>query len=188
MSVTGGIERPFGGVGELARAPVGVTAQTISLFDVGTTPLTTVTTTIYMASILLPENLPVNQIGTLVTVAGTETGFWVALCDAGRVVRAVSANTAAATTGFFNQSVLPVSGVPFVTPFAGLYYVALGTVSTVAPQVGAMAALPTVAAASGLPFYCGTSATAATITPPPVGTTLGVITGVAAAQFYAQTL
>jgi len=188
MTVTSGIERPYGSVPELVRAPVGVTASTINYFDIGTTPLTTVTTTIYMASILLPANLPINQIGTLVTVAGTETGFWVALCDAGRVVRAVSANTAAATAGLFNQSVLPTSGVAYVTPFAGLYYAALGTVSTVAPQVGAMSALPSVAAASGPPIYCGTSATAATITPPPVGTTLGVITGVAAAEFYAQTL
>ena len=170
MTAMAGVERAFSTVQELSRAPVGVTAQTIQLYDVGTTPLTTVTTTTYMASILLPENLPVNQIGTLVTVAGTETGFWVALCDAARVVRAVSANTAAAAAGFFNQSVLPVSGVAFVTPAPGLYYVALGTVSTVAPQVGAMAALPTVAAASGPPIYCGTSATVASAVPPPVGT------------------
>jgi len=38
---------------------------------------------------------------------------------------------------------------------------------------------------SGPPIYCGTSATAATTTPPILGAQLGALTGVASNEFYA---
>ena len=75
--------------------------------------------------------------------------------------------------------------VPYTTTYSGLFYVAVGTVSTVAPQLAALGALPSVAAVSGPPVLCGTSATAATTTPPAVGTALGALTGVATNEFYA---
>jgi hypothetical protein len=197
MTVMLGVERPtsadlFTAAGENYRMPVSATvagqqavAATCPLSSVGTTPLTTVTATIHCSSIVLPQNLPVRNIVSLVTVAGTVTGFWVALLDAGLIVRAVSANTTTPSTGFFSQSVLPPSTVPFVTAYSGLFYAAIGTVSTVAPQIGTQAALPTVAAASGPPVYCGTSATAATVTPPAVGAQLGALTGVASNAWFA---
>jgi hypothetical protein len=194
MTTMLGIERPFSGdvvgaYGENYRAPLissaAPVAQTIPLPAVGTTPLTTVTATIHAASIILPVNQPISKLVTCPTVAGTVTGFWVALLDASLIVRAVSANQVVVTTGFWSLSVLPPSSVPFVSPYAGLYYVAIGTVSTVAPQVAAQAAAPTVAAVSGPPIYCGTSATAATTTPPILGAQLGALTGVASNEFYA---
>jgi hypothetical protein len=194
MSVTTGIERPFSSaglnaIGENYRAPAVASAvpvqSTVPLFAVGTTPLTTVTATIHCASIVLPQSQPISRIVLCPTVAGTVTGFWVALLDAALIARAVSANTTTVSTGYFAQSVLPASAIPFTTWYAGLWYIAVGTVSTVAPQIAAQAALPTVAAASGPPVYCGTSATAATTTPPIVGAQLGALTGVASNEFYA---
>jgi hypothetical protein len=196
MTVTLGIERPFsadvvGAYGENYRAPllgttpVAPVGQTVPLHSVGATALTTVTATIHCASIVLPQNQNVSGVGLCATVAGTVTGFWVALLDASRIVRAVSANATSVTTGHALTSVLPASAVPYRTTYAGLYYIALGTVSSVAAQVAASAALPSVAAVSGPPVYCGTSSTAATTTPPTVGTQLGALTGVASNQFYA---
>ena len=186
MDVVGNVERPFGSFPgpELSRQPVGALASTIPLTAVGTTPLTTTTTVTNCASIILPENLTVTSLGLLVCVAGTATGTWLALLDNGLRVRGVTANSAGLATGFQNVAL----GTPFVTPYAGLYYVAYGTVSTVAPQVAAQAAGPTVAGVSGPPVYAGTTSTAASTTPPAVGAVLGALTGVAAAEFYAQIL
>jgi hypothetical protein len=189
-----GIERPFSAplintYGENYRAPVIASsvpvAQTVPLTAVGTTPLTTVTATVHAASIILPQNQAVSKIALCATVAGTVTGFWVAILDAALIVRAVSANATSVSTGHAATSVLPASNIPYVTPYAGLYYIAVGTVSSVAPQLAAMAALPSVAAASGPPVICGTSSTAATTTPPIVGAQLGALTGVATNEFYA---
>lgn len=198
MSVTSGVERPFSGapigLGDLYRTPFSGTTpttpavgQTVPLSSVTATALTTVTATVHCSSVVLPQNQPIRNIVTLVTVAGTVTGFWVALLDAGLIVRAVSANTTTPAAGFFSQSVV-TGAAPFTTGYAGLYYVAVGTVSTVAPQLAAQAALPSVAAASGPPIYCGTSATAATTTPPIIGAQLGALTGVATNEFYAHLL
>lgn len=190
-----GAERPFSGFDpEFYRAPQvtiagvsqQVTGQTIQLLDLGATALTTATTVINCASITLPRGLPVNNLGLLVTVTGTVTGFWQALLTRGLQVIAVSANTTAPTTGFFNQSVLPTSGVAITTPYGGHYYHAFGTVSSVATQVGAASVAPTAAAMAGPPVYAGTSATVATTTPPTVGTILGALTGTTTGLFYGQ--
>ena len=151
------------------------------------TAFTTTTATIHVASILLPRNLPVSALTCIGTTAGTETGFWQALCTQGMIVRAVSANTAAFTTGFFTQSVLGAASLPYITEYAGLYYYIIGTVSSVAVQVGASAALVSAAAAAGPPIFCGTNATAATVTPPPVGTQLGANTGTAGGLIFGAT-
>ena len=184
MTAFGVLERPYSGpvVNELSRAPAGVTAQTSQLFDI-TTAFVTVTTTIYAASIVLPRNLVVANLGCLVTTAGTVTGFWQGLLDAGLGVRAITANTAAPSTGFFNQA----ATVAYTTPYAGLYYYVLGTVSSVAAQVAATSAAPTAATFAGPPVYQGTSATAATTTPPPLGTVLGALTGTVGGLLYGQT-
>lgn len=165
---------------------VQIQAQTIALSDLGATSLTTATTVINCASIPLARNVPLTNLGLLVTVAGTVTGFWQALLTRGLQVIAVSANTTAPTTGFFNQSVLPSSGVATLTPYAGLYYHAFGTVSSVAPQVGASTVAPSAASMAGPPVYAGTSATAATVTPPTLGTILGALTGTTTGLFYGQ--
>ena len=192
MTALTGIERPFSGnivtsTGETARMPVGALAATIPLTSVSSTTLTTVTATIHCSSIIIPSGTPLRNVTVLPSVAGTVTGFWVAVLDAGLKVMAVSANFAAVTTGFWTIPVLPVSTVPaYTSSLTGLHYIALGTVSTVAPQIGANPASLSVAAVSGPPVICGTSATAATITPPPVGTQLGALTGVATNEFYAH--
>lgn len=188
-------ERPYSGYDpEFSRVPqvtVGgvslqVTGQTIQLQDLGTTALTSATTIINAASIVLPKNLAINNLGLLVTVAGTVTGFWQALVTRGFQVIAVSANTTAPTTGFFNQSVVPSSLVPTLTPYAGHYYHVFGTVSSVAPQVGAAVVAPSAAALAGPPVYAGTFATAASATPPAVGATLATLTGTTTGLFYGQ--
>ena len=180
--VTGQTEGPFYSVPDLIRAPVGVLASTIPLSAVGTTPLTSITTVIQVASIILPENLTVTNLGLMVAVAGTATGSWIALLDNGLRVRAVTANSAGLAAGFTNVAVTAAIN----TSYAGLWYMAVGTVSTVAPQYAAQAAGPTVAGVSGPPVYCGTSATVASTTPPVVGTVLGALTGVAANELYGQ--
>lgn len=194
MTQSFSVERPFVFNPELLRGPqatvggvlVQPSAQTISLFDVGAAALTTATTVINAASIVLPANMPLNQLGLLVTTAGTVTGFWQAIVDRGLRVIAVSANTTAPTTGFFNQSILPASGVATVTPYSGHYYHVFGTVSSVATQVGAATVAISAASMAGPPVYAGTSATAATVTPPPVGTVLGALTGTTTGLFYGQ--
>jgi len=196
VSVFLGIERPFsadvvGAYGENYRAPLLGTVlappvgQTVPLHSVGTTPLTTVTATVHCASIVLPQNQPIARVGLCAVTAGTVTGYWVALLDSGLIVRAVSANAVTVTAGHALTSVLPASSVPIVTAYSGLFYIAVGTVSSAAPTLASQAALPSVASVSGPPVYCGTSATAATTTPPAVGTQLGALTGVASNQFYA---
>lgn len=195
MSVIAGVERPLSGVDvpnqlENYRLPLSttggaVTAQTVRLSQ-ATATLTSVSTTIYAASVILPINLPVNNLTLIVTTAGTVTGFWTGLVDAGLIVRAVSANTTAPATGLFTQSVLPSSSVPYRTPYSGLYYVIWGTVSSVVPVIAANAALASAAAAGGPPVFCGTSATAATTTPPILGAQLGALTASATAEFYAH--
>jgi hypothetical protein len=178
------IERPLSAFNaDLSRAPTGVTGQTCPLESIGVTPLTTSTTTIFMSSIVLPMNLQINNLGIIVTTAGTATGTWLALVDAGMRVRAVTANSAGAATGFFNPAVTAA----FVTTYAGLWYVAYGTVSSVAPQVAAGPVAPTAATFQGPPVLAGTNATAASTTPPTVGTVLGALTGTATANFYGQT-
>ena len=193
MSMLAGVERAWGGsgaggfpYGEAARlAAIAGTTYNGSVTGcthpngvaIASTAFTTTTATIHVASILLPKNLPINALTCVGTTAGTETGFWQALCTQGMIVRAVSANTAAFATGYFTQSVLPASAIPYVTEYSGLYYYIIGTVSSVAPQVAATAALVSAATAAGPPIYCGTNATAATIVPPPVGTQLGANTG-----------
>ena len=184
MTAFGVLERPYATPvqNELSRVPAGVTAQTCQLFDI-TTAFTTVTATIYAASIVLPRNLPIVNLGCLVTTAGTVTGFWQGLIDAGLAVRSVTANTAAPSTGFFNQAA--TGG--YVTPYAGLYYYILGTVSSVAAQVAATSPAPSAASFAGPPVYQGTSATAATTTPPALGTVLGALTGTVGGLLYGQT-
>lgn len=152
-----------------------------------TTAFVTATTVINIASMLLPKNLPINQLVCFGTTAGTETGFWQGLTTQGMIVRAVSANSAAFTTGYFPQSVLPASTVPYITEYAGLYYYILGTVSTVAPQVGATAVLVAAAASAGPPVYCGTNATVASAVPPAVGTALGANTNTTGGLIWAAT-
>lgn len=196
-----GVERAWGGgpagtfpLVETARLPAVagttyngfVTGQTTELANISAA-FVTVTATIHVASILLPKNLPIFQLRCIGTTAGTETGFWQGLCTQGMIVRAVSANTAAFATGYFPQSVLPASGIPYITEYAGLYYYIIGTVSTVAPQVAATTALVSAASAAGPPIFCGTNATAATTTPPPVGTQLGANTGTAGGLIYGDT-
>ena len=194
MTSMAGIERPFsgnviGGYGENYRSPLITNAPpvaaTVPLHSVGTTPLTTVTATVHCASLNVNINQPISKLVTCVTTTGTVTGFWYALLDAGLIVRAVSANVAATSAGYFSLSVLPASNVPYVATYSGLFYVAVGTVSSVAVQLSAQAAAPSVAAVSGPPIYCGTSATAATTAPPIVGAQLGALTGVASNQFLA---
>ena len=196
MSLSAGIERPWAGgtLAEGARLPAVagttyngfVTGQSVQIFDVAAA-FVTATTVVNVASILLPRNLPVFQVGVIGTTAGTETGFWVALATQGGIVRAVSANTAAFATGFQNFSVLPANAIPYVTEYAGLYYVAVGTVSTVAPQLAAASPAPTAATNAGPPVYAGTAATAATTTPPALGASLGALTGTVGGIIYGQT-
>lgn len=195
MTVGFGIERPIQGQTstELLRAPAStvtatgsVTGQTISLFDV-TTSLTVVTTTIYASSYVLPKNQPIANLGCLVTGAGVAvTAFWQALIDSALVVRAVTANTTVLTTGFFNQPITATA--PYVTPYGGLFYHVVGCAfTTTAPTLATATPAPSAAVFGGPPVYAGTSATAATATPPAIGTTLGALTGAVGALFYGQT-
>lgn len=197
MTVMFGQERPVSGFDPTllrspqatvpATFPNGVTASTVPI-NAPTATLTTVTATIHCASIVLPKQLPVNQLGVIVTTAGTLTGYWLALLNAGLQVIAVSANSAGpGGTGIQNAAVTGLSNGG-TTPYSGLYYIALGTVSSVALVVAANVAGASVAAFSGPPVVAGTSATAATTTPPPVGTTLGALTGVASNLFYGQVI
>ena len=181
------IERPFSWpMGVTGTEPYAANASTISISDIAATPLTVVTATIHCSAIGLPANLPVNNLGSLVVGAGVAvTGFWLALLDAGLKVRAVTGNLTTLVAGFQTQAVAGPSAGGFTTGYAGLYYVALGnTFTTTAPTVGAGPTMPSVAAASGPPVFCGTSSTAATATPPTVGTVLGALTGVASNRFY----
>jgi len=197
VTVMYGQERPFAAFDpSLARAPQatapatfpnGVTASTVPI-NLASATLTTVTATIHCASIVLPKQLPVNQLGVIVTTAGTLTGYWLALLNAGLQVIAVSANSAGpAGTGIQNVAVTGLANGS-TTPYSGMYYIALGTVSSVAAVVAANPAAASAAAFSGPPVVAGTSATAATTTPPPVGTTLGALTGVASNLFYGQVI
>lgn len=197
MSVIAGVERAWslgGGPVEFARLPAvpgtsfngSPTGQTVSLFDVAST-FTTATTVVNVASILLPKNQPIFACGLISTTAGTVTGYWQGIATAGGIVRAVSGNIAAAPTGFLWQSVLPANGIPYVTEYAGLYYFFLGTVESVANVVASATAFPTAASAAGPPVYCGTAATAATTTPPALGSSLGALTGTVGGIIFGQT-
>jgi hypothetical protein len=203
MSISAGVERGWiGGGGTFAeqqRLPAvpgavgtaslnaAVSGQTIPLGQVSTA-LALATTVVNVMSITLPRNLPIFQCGYVVTTAGTETGQWTGIATQGGIVRCVSANlTGSAATGFVWQSVLPANLIPYVTEYAGLYYFFLGTVASVAVQVGADTALVSAATGAGPPVYCGTAATAATIVPPLVGTSLGALTGTIGGPIYGQT-
>jgi hypothetical protein len=201
MSISAGVERSYnvggGGFVEQQRAQANVagttllsglvTGQTISIYDVAST-FTTATTVVNVASILLPRNLPIYTCGCSVTTVGTVTGFWQGIATQGGIVRAVSANVAATSLGYFNQSVLPASLIPYVTEYAGLYYYFVGTVSSVATVLASATAFPANSAlGSGPPVYCGTAATAATTTPPALGSSLGALTGTVGGIIYGQT-
>jgi len=187
MTLVSQIERPFSWPVGITGTELGVAnASTMSLSDVAATPLTVVTATIHCSAIALPQNLVVNNLGTLVVGAGVAvTGFWLALLDAGLKVRAVTGNLTTLVAGYQTQALTGPASGGFTTGYAGLYYIALGnTFTTTAPTVGAGPTMPSVAAASGPPVLCGTSSTAASATPPAIGTVLGALTGVASNRFY----
>lgn len=201
MSVSAGVERGWSNAqlveqqrlpavpGALGTANLNalVSGQTEPLY-MATTALVLATTVVNVASIILPRNLPIFQCGYIVTTAGTETGQWCGIATQGAIIRAVSGNlTGSAATGFVWQSVLPANNIPYVTEYPGLYYFFLGTVASVAVQVAASVALVSAATGQGPPVFCGTAATAATIVPPAVGTSLGALTGTAGGLIYGQT-
>lgn len=185
MTVVSTIERAYTPPSELGRTPSSatsvITGQTLPIWGV-TATLSLTSTTIYCASIMLGKNQPVSNLGAIVTTAGTVTGFFLALLDAGLTVRAVTANQTSLSTGYQNFAV-----TTYLAAYAGLYYVAVGTVSSAAAVLGAGAAAASAATNAGPPVYAGTSSTAATTTPPAVGTTLGALTGTTTALFYGQT-
>jgi hypothetical protein len=198
MSISAGVERPWaagGGISETLRAPAvtgttyngTVTAQTFPLSSISALALTPVTTVIYCTSILLPRNLPVYQMGILTSTASTVTGFWFALATQGGLVRAVSANAVADVAGYDNLSVLPANSIPYVSEYAGLYYFCWGIVTSVAGTVAGQITPTTATQYAGPPVYAGTSATAATTTPPALGASIGTIAGaIAGFPIYGQ--
>lgn len=211
MSITSGVERPYqmtqpsnlsalDGIVNLvpvssvaitatngpAVAGAQVTAATLQPAQI-TTAFTLVTTTIYCMGILLPKNLPVSQIGSFPTAAGTTTGYWYALADNGLVVRAVTANQAAgpaSTNVYLRLSCTPANNLAYVTAYTGLYYLCLGVVTSAAGTQGATAAAVNAGVYAGTPVIVGTSSTAATTTPPVTGTVLGALTGTVGGTLY----
>jgi hypothetical protein len=212
MSMAAGIERPYNllqpsavsaldGVVDLvppstvaitatngpAVAGAQVTGATVPTPALITAAFTLVTATIYAMGVLLPKNVPVSQVGSFPTAAGTTTGYWYALADNGLVVRAVSANQGAgpaSTNTYLRLSVTPSGNLAYVTAYAGLYYLCLGVVTSAAGTQGATAAAVNAAVNAGPPVIVGTSATAATTTPPAVGTVLGALTGTTGGTLY----
>lgn len=162
---------PAAAVAETVPRTVGAQSVTIA----------TVSGTVYMQAVYIPNNTVVNSISTVVgSQASTNdvTINWAALCDNTRKVLAVSANATAQLTpaGFNNTLALTA---PFTTTYGGVYYIAY--------TVGATTTQPTLTGVTAagteltkiVPILAGTSATAGTATPPLVGATLGAITATA---------
>lgn len=140
--------------------------------------IATVSGTVYMQAVYIPNNTVVNNITTVVGTTASSNDVtinWAALCDNTRKVLAVSANATAQLTpsGFNNTLAL---GTAFTTTYAGLYYVAytVGVTTTQPTLCGKVAAGTELSKI--VPILNGTSSTAGTSTPPAVGATLGAIT------------
>lgn len=166
---------PASGVAETIPRAVGAQSITIA----------TVSGTIYMQAVYIPNNTVVNNITTVVgSTASTNdvTINWAALCDNTRKVLAVSANATAQLTpaGFNNTLALTTA---FTTTYGGLYYIAytVGATTTQPTLTGVTAAGTELSKI--VPILNGTSATAGTATPPAVASTLGAITATANAIY-----
>ena len=191
MSVLAGFERAYGAgaqsSGELVRGSVqyaGATAyagqpvaQTVPIWSASSTVVLTTTGQTFGSSIVMPKNQPVFQIGVWCTAVGTAITTWMALVDAGGIVRATSAaaSTIAAAAAFY-QSVLPANGIPYTSAYAGLYYVVIyGAATTTGVTLAATPAVGTTQLA-GPPVLGGTM-TNFGATPPAVGVSVGAVTG-----------
>lgn len=159
--------------------PTSAVAETVPRYaGADSVTVATVSGTVYMQAVYLPNNTVVNNITAVVgSTASTNdvTINWAALCDNTRKVLAVSANaTAQLTPAGFNNTL--AMGSAFTTQYAGLYYVAytVGVTTTQPTLCGRVAAGTELSKI--VPILQGTSSTAGTATPPAVGATLGAIT------------
>ena len=171
----------------LSLAPSGATAQVFER-GLGQAYFSGLTSgTAYCSAIELPGGLAVNSLSLLVgsTAFTGVTHGWYALADAGRVVRAVSADQSGAWGTAFAAAPLSVSAAGYVTPAWGLFYAVFCATFTGSGSFPAL--VPNVGGLGGLaPILSGTSTTGLT-TPPALGTTLAALTHVPAGRFYAST-
>lgn len=166
----------------LAIAPSTAVAETIPR-AVGAQSVTiaTVSGTIYMQGIYIPNNTVVNNINVVLgsTASSNDVTInWAALCSSARVVLAVSANSTAQLTPAASVVTTPLSAA-FTTTAAGFYYIAwtVGVTTTQPTLTGVTAAGTELTKIA--PILAGTSSTTATSTPPAVGATLGALTATA---------
>lgn len=139
----------------------------------GTFTLPTAATLTIAGGFVLPAGRTWSQ-ATVFTTATVGSGYtvrWVALIDAGGVVRAVSANsTVALTASAVNTIVFGASYTPTADARAFLGFAFAGTAAPVlmATAVGQAAFF------GASPVLCGASATTVTATPPTVGTSVSL--------------
>lgn len=180
MALPGNRQYPGGGwrsAWNPSAAPAVLELDRRSMFT-GTLALTTAKA-YGMGGLTAPAGKPLSSISLWATAAGTVTGRWVAavrLSDG--MIMGVSTNAGSAfnlnaiTTQSFAAAWTPTVDTPF--------YVAFGIVASVVPTLIASAAGANTTFLAQAPVFMGTFATAATTTPPTIGTSpLGALTAIA---------
>lgn len=143
-----------------------------------------VTATLYfIGPFTLAAGVPLTGVRLWATVAGTVTGRHVGLADANRLILAMSANAGSAFNA--NAKTDQAFSAPYTPPkdIVGAYVV-LGLVASVTPTLIASAAGDATFLGQ-VPILCGTSSTAATTTPPTVGSTPGALTALTQSLYAA---
>jgi len=173
---------------DLAQAPAGAVAETFPRRFASTVSTPALTSgTLYVTLIKLAKGAVISNLtmyaNTTVKTGGTHG--WYVLLDSARKVLAVTADQTDAATVWGTASTpypLPVTA-PILAPYDGYYYVGVMVAATGMPTF-TCAAVPAVGINGGSPILAASSSAAQT-TPPAVGATMGALTSVSGAQFYA---
>ena len=133
--------------------------------------------TIYLCSVNLEIGMTITSLAVVISsAASAPTNWWYVLCNASRVVLAVTADQL--TTGTGTGEVSLNLGTPYTVTTPGQYYVGVMFKASTGPTIlrNATAGAAATNLAAVVPILGGTSDTGQS-TPPSVSATLGAITG-----------